>query len=141
MSGKAVTRDDGGIVAAIAFGPDRTDPDRLWLRYVTVRRDRRGEGIGPDLVRFVVDRATDRGYDRVRIAVNNPYAFEALYRAGFGFTGETTGIAELILDRPRPGPEPDRYRAGFAAFVDRDLSDGERSFVARRRDGTPPTVE
>lgn len=100
-TGKAVARDDGEVVAAVAFNEDRTDPDTLWLRYVTVRQDRRGEGIGPRLCRFVRDRAIERGYDRLRIAVNNPFAYEALYRSGFGYTGEQTGIAELVLEYPR----------------------------------------
>jgi len=102
-TGKAVARaPNGRIVAAVAFNEDRTDADTLWLRYVTVDRELRGEGIGPRLCGLVRDRAVERGYDRLQIAVNNPFAYEALYRTGFSYTGETTGIAELILEYSAP---------------------------------------
>ncbi|SDQ34661.1 GNAT family N-acetyltransferase [Natronobacterium texcoconense] len=155
-TGKAVARErqaadadgveDGneGIVAAIAFNEDRTDERTLWLRYVTVARDRRGEGIGPQLVRRVRDEALERSYERLRIAVNNPFAYEALYRAGFGYTGETTGIAELVLEYPRPEDwtnEQEAYRCGFEEFRDRDLSVEEETFLESRVDGKPPTAE
>ncbi|WP_254528500.1 GNAT family N-acetyltransferase [Natrinema gelatinilyticum] len=149
-TGKAVARaDDGTIVAAVAFNPDRTDDETLWLRYVTVARDRRGEGIGPALLRRVRDRATERGYDRLRIAVNNPYAYEALYRTGFAYTGDTTGIAELVLEYPAPAvdadqetqDERDRYQAGLDEFRERDLSDDENAFLESRRDSGPPDLE
>nr|WP_303648679.1 GNAT family N-acetyltransferase [Haloarchaeobius litoreus] len=131
---------DDHVLAAVAFNEDRTDPDTLWLRYVTVRDDHRGVGLGPRLVRFTYERARERGYERVRIAVNNPYSYEALYRAGFGFTGEETGIAELVLERPGDR-SPDRYRAGFDVFTGReDLSDDEREFVAEKRERDPPSV-
>ncbi|ELY57088.1 GCN5-related N-acetyltransferase [Natronococcus amylolyticus DSM 10524] len=149
-TGKAVAREDGDLVAAIAFNEDRTDEATLWLRYVTVAGDRRGEGIGPELVRLVRDHATERGYDRLRIAVNNPFAYEALYRAGFGYTDETTGIAELILEYPAPvdsssnegatdeGTSRERYQAGLSAFRERDLSTEEEAFLEARRDRGPP---
>jgi GNAT superfamily N-acetyltransferase len=137
-TGKAVGREAGEVVAAAAFNEDRTDPDALWIRYITVRADRRGEGLGPELAAFVRDRARERGYDRVRIAVNNPYAYEALHRAGFGYTGDTTGIAELVLQWPADRA-PARYRAGLDEFVDRELSDDEHAFVRRRRREGPPT--
>ncbi|WP_247731725.1 GNAT family N-acetyltransferase [Halovivax limisalsi] len=141
-TGKAVARDDGSIVAAVAFNEDRTDPRRCWLRYVTVRADRRGEGIGPRLCAFVRDRALAREFESVRIAVNNPYAYEALHRVGFGFTGETTGIAELVLSFPPAEGREERYRSGLEAFADRDLTDEERSFVADRLErGTPGRLD
>lgn len=137
------------VVAAVAFNEDRTDSDTLWLRYVTVRADRRGNGIGPQLVRHVRDRAVARGYDRLRIAVNNPYAYEALSRAGFEYTGERTGIAELILEYPDPSERFDtddldsaekRYRHGLEAFLeaDRELTDGEVAFLEAKLDRGPP---
>jgi GNAT superfamily N-acetyltransferase len=146
-TGKAVAREsDGTVVGAVAFNEDRTDETVLWLRYVTVAEDRRGEGIGPGLVAHVCDRAIERGYDRLRIAVNNPFAYEALYRAGFGYTGETTGIAELRLEYPRPGAgddraTQDRYQAGLDEFRERELSADERAFLDSRADRSPPEVE
>ena len=151
-TGKAVVREgdaestgefDDSVIAAIAFNADRTDSASLWLRYVTVRKDRRGEGLGPRLCRFVVERAAERGYERVRIAVNNPFAYEALYRAGFGFTGEETGIAELVLERPTDAPaerSTGRYREGLDRFRQRDLSEDERTFLERKRGGEPPAL-
>ncbi|AGB36870.1 GNAT family N-acetyltransferase [Natronococcus occultus] len=141
-TGKAVARDGDDLVAAIAFNEDRTDEATLWLRYVTVAGDRRGEGIGPELVGLVRDRATERGYDRLRIAVNNPFAYEALYRAGFGYTGERTGIAELVLEYPadeaRDGrSRGERYRGGLAEFRERDLSTEEEAFLEARRGKDP----
>ncbi len=146
-TGKAVARStDGEIVAAVAFNEDRTDEGTLWLRYVTVDRDRRGEGIGPTLCREVRDRALERGYERLRIAVNNPFAYEALYRTGFAYTGETTGIAELILEHPTPDDDTgwddrERYQAGLEEFRDRDLSDDETAFLDARRGNAPPDCE
>jgi GNAT superfamily N-acetyltransferase len=141
---------DTDVVAAVAFSADRTDADTLWLRYVSVRQDRRGEGLGPRLVRFVTDRAHDRGYDRVRIAVNNPFAYEALHKAGFAWTGTETGLAELVLEHPSPvdaagnGRSPttagERYRAGLDRYRDRDLGEPEASFLARKRGASPPSA-
>lgn len=148
-TGKAVARDDRGtIVAAVAFNEDRTDSEVLWLRYVTVEHNRRGDGIGPELIRYVRDRAIARGYDRLRIAVNNPFAYEALYRAGFTYTGETTGIAELILEHPAPasvkrnsGPSrDDRYQTGLEEFRERDLSSEEEAFLESRQERDSPAL-
>ncbi|WP_049899785.1 GNAT family N-acetyltransferase [Halococcus agarilyticus] len=146
----AATRDaddesefEEGVVAAVAFNEDRTDPDTLWLRYITVRNDRRGEGIGARLAAFATERAAARGYDRLRIAVNNPFAYEALYKVGFGYTGRETGLAELVLERPADRPtERSRasYHAGLDVYRERDLSDGEQRFLASRSDAEPPAV-
>lgn len=127
-----------GVLAAVAFSEDRTDR-ALWLRYVTVREDRRGEGLGPRLCAFVRDRAHERGYETVRIAVNNPYAYEALYKAGFGFTGRETGLAELVLEHPSDRSET-TYREGLSRFRERDLPPAERSFLDAR-DDVPPLLK
>ncbi|WP_115862659.1 GNAT family N-acetyltransferase [Halorussus litoreus] len=127
-------------VAAIAFNEDRTDAGTAWLRYVTVRDERRGGGVGAKLARFASARLRERGYDEVRIAVNNPFAFHALYKAGFGFTGERTGIAELVLSRPGDR-SPSRYQSGLDEFRERDdLAAEERSFLDAKADEGPPDV-
>ncbi len=135
-------RFDDDVLAAVAFNADRTDKKTLWLRYVTVRDDRRGEGLGPRLCAFVADRAKARGYDRLKIAVNNPFAYEALYRAGFVFSGETTGLAELVLVRSIDGSPRGRskrtYQSGLDRYRDRDLSADERAFLERKRGTSPP---
>jgi len=138
-TGKAVARDDG-LAAAVAFSEDRTDATCLRFRYVTVRADRRGEGIGPRLLRFVAERARERGYADVRIAANNPFAYEACYRAGFRFTGEETGLAELVLAY-RPGTaDRESYQAGLDRYRSRDLSDAEESFLEGYRGTDPPAT-
>ncbi|GAB3423371.1 GNAT family N-acetyltransferase [Haloparvum alkalitolerans] len=129
---------DADVAAAIAFDADRTDPEVLRLRYVTVHAALRGEGLGPRLVGDLLGPAAERGFERVRIAVNNPFAYEALYRAGFAFTGRETGLAELVLERPVEAPAADReeaarYREGLARYRKRGgLSDAERSFLRER---------
>ncbi|MFB6297394.1 MAG: GNAT family N-acetyltransferase [Salinirussus sp.] len=135
---KAVAREDG-IVAAVAFNEDRTDGDTLRFRYVSVREDRRAEGIGPRLLRFAAERARVRGYDRVLIAVNNPYAYEACYRAGFAFTGEETGMAELVLEFPAPDRSGARYRDGLSVFAERNLPADQTDYLAGT-DSQPPAV-
>ncbi|WP_435153653.1 GNAT family N-acetyltransferase [Haladaptatus sp. DFWS20] len=137
-SGKAVARQDGELLAAIAFNEDRTDEGTMWLRYVTVRINRRGDGIGSELARFTTGRIHERGYRRVRIAVNNPFAYQALYRAGFSWTGEETGLAELVLEYPA-AQSPMKYQSGLDVFRDRDLSADEESFLAEKRGSAPPS--
>ncbi|MFW6435193.1 MAG: GNAT family N-acetyltransferase [Halovenus sp.] len=140
MSGpKALAREGDSVVGAISFSEDHSDPGAVRLRYVTVREDRRGEGIGPRLLRFTAARLTDR-YDDILIAANNPIAYEACYRAGFVFTGEETGIAELLM-RYQPGErEGDRYREGFAVFRERELPAPHEAVCRRHADGEPPPV-
>ncbi len=137
------------VLAVVSFNEDRTDPETLWIRYVSVREDHRGEGLAPRLCRFVVERASERDYARVRIAVNNPFAYEALYRAGFSYTGAETGLAELVLERPTVGPverSTERYQAGLDRYRehdrdrDRDLSAEEWAFLARNQDAGPPDL-
>ncbi|EMA41243.1 GNAT family N-acetyltransferase [Halococcus hamelinensis] len=138
-TGKAVVREGDGIVGAVAFNEDRTDSTTLWLRYITVRADRRGEGLGARLAAFAAERALARGYDRLRIAVNNPFAYEALHKAGFGYTGRETGLAELVLERPGERSRA-AYQSGLDVYRARDLSDDEAAFLASRADRGPPAV-
>lgn len=137
-TGKGVARDDGEIVGAIAFNEDRTDEQRAWIRYVTMRNDRRGEEIGPQLTAAVAARLLER-YETVRTGANNPFSYQSFYKAGFGFTGETTGMAELVLDRPGDR-SVERYQAGLRRFAERDLSDDEDAFIASHLDADPPAL-
>jgi len=107
---------------------------------VTVRRDRRGAGLGARLARFATARLRDREYERVKIAVNNPFAYHALYKAGFGYTGEQTGIAELVLARPGER-SAERYRTGLDAYREREnLESEEREFLSANVGSDPPDV-
>ncbi|MFB6189610.1 MAG: GNAT family N-acetyltransferase [Halapricum sp.] len=139
----ATTGDDSEreeeIVAAAAFDADRTDDSTLRIRYVTVREDRRGEGIGSRLLRTVCECAADRGFETVKIAVNNPFAYEAAVKAGFGYTGQRTGIAERVMAWPCDD-RSEQYSAGLESYRERDLLPGERTFLDER-DGVPTIVE
>ncbi|AGM99998.1 GCN5-like N-acetyltransferase [Salinarchaeum sp. Harcht-Bsk1] len=131
---------EDAVLAVASFDEDRAADGALRIRYVSVRTDHRDGGIGPRLLAFVVDRALERGYDRVRIGVNNPIAYQAGYRAGFAFTGEESGMGELVLEAPAPDPSTEQYRDGFDRFADRDLPVEQQSVVERHRDGQPPDV-
>lgn len=137
-TGKAVIEEDREILGAVAFNRDRTDEEIWWCRYITVRTDRRGEGIGASLLESVAEQLLRRAdATRVKIAVNNPFAYEASYKAGFGYSGEQTGIAELVLTRPSP-QDPQMYLRGLEEYRDRDdLSAAERSFVEARVESPP----
>jgi len=137
-TGKAVAREDGEIVGAVAFNEDRTDESRAWIRYVTVRKSDRGNGIGARLTAFATDRILDR-YETVRTGANNPFSYQAFYKAGFGFVGEETGMAELVLERP-VDRSPERYRDGLRRYEDRDLSPEETAFVEEHRSMAPPAT-
>jgi len=135
---------DRGMLAAVAFNVDRTESQTLWLRYLTVRRDLRGSGhrLGPRLAAFITAQAAEQGYDCVRIAVNNAFSYQALYRAGFSYTGRQTGIAELILERPAEEPagvSTAEYQQGLDEFRNREgLSTVEREFLAAHESADPP---
>lgn len=138
-TGKTVCREDGSVVGAVAFSADRTDETTVRLRYVTVRETRRGEGIGPKLLRFTAAKLDGR-YERIVIAVNNPIAYEACYRAGFAYTGEETGIAELVMCYRPADRDTERYRSGFAVFRERELPAEHESICRRYAKSQPPEV-
>ena len=133
-----------GVLAAITFSPDRTDPSTLKIRYLTVRDDLRGDGqqLGPRLVAFLTTRAAAAGYDRIAIAVNNAFSYHALYKAGFTYTDRETGLAELVLDRPIGEPavgSQSCYQRGLDVFREREgLSTAETEFLGDHSDAAPP---
>ena len=137
-TGKAVLTERGSILAAASFSPDRTDPGNIRIRYVTVRGDRRGDGLGPKLLSTLRLHLLDGDYDTVIIAVNNPFAYQAAYRAGFVWTGDETGLAELELTAPGDS-DPEEYREGLSRYLDRaTLSDRERAFIEDHEGDHPP---
>jgi len=144
--GLDATEFDDSVLAAVAFNADRTDPETLWLRYLTVRRELRGSGLqlGPRLAAFLTDQAAEQGYKTVRIAVNNVFSYHALFKAGFAYTGRETGLAELVLERPAAEPATQstaNYQAGLERFGDRtELSDAEKAFIKNWSDAAPPAV-
>lgn len=137
-SGKTVAREDGEVLGAVAFSEDTTDTETVHLRYVTIREDRRGGGIGPRLLRFTAECV---GYERVVIAVNNPIAYEACYRAGFAYTGGRPGIAELRLVYDPGDREATRYADGFGVFRERDLPPEHERICESYGDEVPEVVD
>jgi GNAT superfamily N-acetyltransferase len=140
--GAAVAREASGdgevaIAAATAFDPDRSDGDAVRIRAITVRDDRRGEGIGARLAAFTRAALHGRGWDRVLIAVATPVGYHALHKAGFADTGETTGLRERVLAHPPPA-DPVPYATGLRWYLDHDPSSAERAFVTARAEGGPP---
>jgi len=136
-TGKTVAR-DGAVVGAAAFNEEYTEDSVARVRYVTVRADRRGEGVGSRLLRFTAEALNE--FDGVAIAVNNPVAYRACYRAGFIWSGEETGIAELRLQyAPDAARSGERYRAGLAVFAERDLPADQRAVLSKT--DLPPVVD
>jgi len=135
-----------GVLAAITFSPDRTDPSTLKIRYLTVRDDLRGDGqqLGPQLVAFLTSKAAAAGYDRIAIAVNNAFSYHALYKVGFTYTDRETGLAELVLDRPIGEPavaSQSGYQRGLDVFREREgLSAAEIEFLSDHSNAVPPTL-
>lgn len=131
-TGKTVAREGGEILGALAFSPDHDDPAVVHLRYVTVRDDRQGEGIGSRLLRFSAETLQGAPYETVTIAVNNPLAYQACYRAGFAFTGRETGIAELVMTyTPDEHRSSRAYRDGLKRFEERDLPQPQQAALER----------
>jgi GNAT superfamily N-acetyltransferase len=130
QTGVSVAREGEAVVGAISFNADRTNEETLKVRYLTVRDDRHGEDIGPRLLRFTSERASERDFERVRIGVNNPFSYQAAYRAGFGFTGETGALSELVCEWPADRAT-ERYRAGLERFAERDLPPEAETFVSQ----------
>lgn len=127
-TGKAVARSEGNVIAAVSFNQDRRKPAAR-IRYITVRKDCRGKGVGPHLADFIADRLLER-YESVRISVNNPYAYQAMYKAGFEYTGEIVGLRELVMERPLEATSG--YGEGIKSFLDKDISEAEERYVRNK---------
>lgn len=145
-TGKSVVIGGDKVLGAVAFNADHENPAVGHLRYVSVRDDRQGEGIGSRLLRFTADYLLRESYDAVTIAVNNPVAYRCCYRAGFRFTGEETGIAEIELEynpteetseNESSARREDEYLAGLDAFRERNLPPEQRTVLDQ---GTVPAV-
>lgn len=139
-TGKALLFDANTCIGITAFSFDRTCETRIWLRYVSVHDDYQGRGIGPRFLRTTAVELLDEG-ESIRIAVNNPFAYQAAYKAGFVFTGEQTGIAELILEHPGIRSN-EMYLEGLNTFQDAShLSPREQSYATEKHTEAPPPVD
>ncbi len=124
------------IIAALTTDRHRVHHDRLVVRTIDVRRAERGNGWGPLLLRSVLPAVATAGYTTVQINVNNPFAYIAACKAGFGWTGRTTGLAELMMTRPTDRPSTwsrGRFIAGLSLYRRRRLATASRGLIARYR--------
>lgn len=138
-TGKAVASRASEQVGAASFNRDRTDETVVWIRYITIRADCRGEGIGSWLLAVTSGHLLEDN-ELVKIAVNNPFAYRASYKAGFVFTGVRTGLAEVVLARPDERSR-EAYQRGLDFFLEReDLSSDTRSTLENWRVDDPPPV-
>jgi ribosomal protein S18 acetylase RimI-like enzyme len=62
-------RDEGEAVAYLALVPD-ADAGEMFLSKFYVRRDRRGEGLGRQMIEFTEKLCRELGLKRIRLAVN-----------------------------------------------------------------------
>lgn len=139
-TGKALLFDSDTCMGITAFSTDRTCENRIWLRYVSVHDDYQARGIGPRFLRTTAIELLDQG-ESIRIAVNNPFAYQAAYKAGFVYTRKQTGIAELILEHPGIRSN-ETYLEGLNTFQDAShLSPREQSYIAEKRTKAPPPVD
>lgn len=139
-TGKAVASEGRELVGAASFNRDRTDETIAWIRYITIRSDRQSEGIGSWLLDVTAEHLLEDS-ELVKIAVNNPFAYRAAYKAGFGFTGARTGLAEVVLARPY-SRSTEAYQCGLDVFRDRgNLSQDTRSALEDwQGDEKPPVL-
>jgi len=92
------------------------------------------------LLRYTAELLQDDRYDTVVIAVNNPVAYRACYRAGFIYSGQEAGIAELVLQYDPAGDRNEQqYRAGLSVFEERDLPPDQQAVLELT--GIPSVVE
>ena len=125
---KVVAREcDGDIVGVLSYDEERGS-EATRIRYLSVRSDRQQQGVAADLVEEATDRLLD-DYPAVRISVNNPYAYGAVHRAGFGYTGDTGPQQEVVMQRPH---ETGRYEEGLRKLLEADLSGEQRRYVERK---------
>ncbi len=125
---KAVARaPEGDVVAALSYDEDRCR-DAARIRYLTVHRDHQRNGIARDLVEFTSEGLLE-SYPAVRISVNNPYAYESVRRAGFGYTGESGPQDEVVMERPATGAS---YEEGLKKLLTADTPDTQRRYIERK---------
>lgn len=86
-----IYQSDGENIAEISMVFDEDDPDytiaeqRAYISHLVVRREYRRQGIGRELVRFIVEKAVEMGYKELSIGVdlNNYPAIKLYVDCGF----------------------------------------------------------
>ncbi len=128
---KVVARDcEGDVVAALSYDEDRVD-EAARIRYLSVRDDHQQEGVAQGLVEYAAERLLEE-YDAVKISVNNPYAYEAVHRAGFRYTGGGGPQNEVVLQRPLETAEEDGYAKGLRRLLEADLPEEQSRYIERK---------
>lgn len=130
QTGTAILSEEGELVGAIAFSPDRTDETTCRIRYLAVRRDRQQEGIATDLVATFTDWAVDGEFERVCIAADTPYAAVAVARAGFAYTGEVAPRGEVVFCYPGDGDT--HLESALSRLLERSLPTAQERFIRAR---------
>jgi GNAT superfamily N-acetyltransferase len=95
-----VLDEDGVVLGCLQItyipGLGRGGAERAHLEAVRVRPDRRGEGLGGDLVRFAIDRARERGCGLVQLTSNKRRVDAHRFYESLGFEQNHEGL-KLIL--------------------------------------------
>lgn len=83
---------DGELIGEIHIGYESEDPleavkeRRAYLSAYRIRRDHRNQGLGKFLLRYVLDRLTEKGYTEFTIGVEDDNAIAKHIYQSFGFT-------------------------------------------------------
>jgi GNAT superfamily N-acetyltransferase len=96
-----VGEEDGAVVACLQLtfipGLGRGGAERAQLEAIRVREDRRGAGLGRELVSHAVDRARERGCTVVQLTSNRRRTDAHRFYASLGFEQTHAGF-KLSLD-------------------------------------------
>jgi GNAT superfamily N-acetyltransferase len=102
----AVADDGGAVVGCLQLtfipGLGRHGAERCLVEAVRVRSDRRGSGIGGDFMRWVVERARERGCALVQLTTDKRRPDAHRFYRALGFTASHEGM-KLPLTRNSPG--------------------------------------
>lgn len=129
--GLILGRDRGEVVAAASYSIDRTDEDRCVIRYIAVRRDRQGEGLGTELLAATPGILFDRRFDSIKMAARSPYALVAAVRAGFCVIEERAPDGSPFVSYP-PTTASGSLESGFTALQKLSLTADHREYIADR---------
>lgn len=95
--------DDGDVVACLQLtyipGLGRHGAERCLIEAVRVRSDRRGRGVGRELLDWAIERARERGCGLVQLTTDKSRLDAHRFYAGLGFVASHEGM-KLILQPP-----------------------------------------
>ncbi|TDC60282.1 GNAT family N-acetyltransferase [Micromonospora sp. KC207] len=92
-----VVADDGGVVVGcmqITYIPGlgRHGTERSLIEAVRVRSDRRGQGLGREMIRWAIDQAARRGCGLVQLTTDKTRADAHRFYLGLGFVASHEGM-------------------------------------------------